>query len=158
RGRLDRVATTTDAPDSIRLEASRVANGAGRVSGAGVFTGIYGLTPASKQPGIDLRVLMADAADTINAIVARRGLGERLKVGGAGAEVRLHLTQPFDRIAIAAEARGIDLTSGEIEARQLGLRATAEPNARRVHLESLSLASPGGGRAALQASLDGAQL
>ncbi|HEY7373930.1 MAG TPA: hypothetical protein VIF57_17350 [Polyangia bacterium] len=158
RGRLDRVATTADAPDSIRLTASGVVNGVSRTGGSGLFTGIYGLTPASRSPAIDLEARIADGADMVNAIIARRGLGGRVKVGGAGAEVRVHLTQPFDRIAVDADARGFDVTGAGIEARKLAFHAAAEPNAGRVHLERLSLASPGGGRAELQASLDRLQL
>jgi hypothetical protein len=154
RGRLDRVATTADAPDSIRLDASDVVNGSSRTAGGGVFTGIYGLTPDSKRPGIDLQAHMADAADAINAIVARRGLAARVKVGGRDADLRLHFTQPFDRIAVDAEARGFDVTSGEIEARKVALHVAAEPNAGRVRLDRLTVSSPAGGRMEAQGTLD----
>jgi hypothetical protein len=154
RGRLDRVATTADAPDNIRLDASGVTNGASRTAGGGVFSGIYGLTPASKHPGIDLVARMVDAADGINAIIARRGLAARVKVGGAGADLRLRFTQPFDRIAVDAEVSGLDVTSGDIEARKVGAHVKAEPNAGQVLLDRLSLASPAGGRLEANATLD----
>ncbi|HMF44529.1 MAG TPA: hypothetical protein VKQ32_27835 [Polyangia bacterium] len=158
RGRIDRVATTADAPDNIRLDASGVVNGASRTAGGGVFSGIYGLSPASKHPGIDLEAHMADAADAVNAIIARRGLADRVKVGGAGADLRLRFTQPFDQIAIEAELRGFDVTSGEIEARRVGCRLTTEPMAGLVRLERLSLASPARGHVDVQATLDRLQL
>ena len=154
RGRIDRVATTADAPDDIRLDASGVVNGASRTAGGGVFTGIYGLSPASKHPGIDLEAHMADAADAVNAILARRGLAARVKVGGAGADLRLHFTQPFDQIGIDADLRGFDVASGEIEARKVGCHLTAEPMAGQFHLERLSIVSPAGGRLSAKATLD----
>jgi hypothetical protein len=158
RGRLERVATTADDPDSIRLDASDVATGRSRTSGRGVFTGIYGITPASKHSGIDLEVHLANAADAINAIAAQRGLGKRVHVTGTDADVRLRFKQPFDRIAIEAGARGLDVTSKEIAARDVGFHLTTEPMAGRFHLERLSLASPEGGRVEAEASLDRLQL
>jgi len=158
RGRIDRVATTADAPDNIRLDASNVVNGTSRTAGGGVFTGIYNLTPLSKHPGIELEAHMADAADAVNAIIARRGLAGRVKVGGAGADLRLRFQRPFDSLAVEAELRGFDVTSGEIEARKVGCHLTAEPMVGRFNLERLSLASPGGGHIDAKATLERLQL
>src|SRR6185503_8330847 len=158
RGRLDRVATTADAPDSIRLDASGVETGRSRTAGGGVFTGIYGLSSDSKHPGIDLEARMTNAADAANAIAALRGLGRRVQVGGASADLWLRFKQPFDRVAIDAEARGFDVKSGGIEVRNLSFHVAAEPLAGRIRVDRLSLASPEGGRLEAEASLDRLQV
>jgi hypothetical protein len=158
RGRIDRVATTADDPDSIRLDASGVAVGRSRLAGNGRFTGIYGITPASKHSGIEFDVGIDSAADAINAIAAHRGLGDRLRAGGDAAAVRLRFREPFDFIAIEAEASGLDLASREIEARGVGLHMTTEPMSGRFRLDRLSLASPAGGRLQAEVTLDRLQL
>ena len=158
RGRIDRVGTTADDPDSIHLDASGIAIGRSRIAGKGRFTGIYGLTPASKESGIDLDARIEDAADTLNAIAAHRGLGKRLRAGGKDAQVRLRFAQPFDRIAIEAEASGLDFASREINARDIGFHLTTEPNAGLFRLDRLSLASPEGGRLEASAALERLQL
>jgi hypothetical protein len=154
RGRIDRVATTADDPDSIRLDASGVAVGRSRIAGNGRFTGIYGLTPASKASGIEYEARIENAADAINAIAAGRGLKDRLRAGGGAAHLRLRFAQPFDHIAIEAEARGLDLASREIDARDVGFHLTTEPMDGRFRLERLSLASPEGGRLQAEARLE----
>ena len=73
--RLDCVATTADARDDIRLDASGIVTGRSRTSGGGVFTGVYGLTPASTKPGIELEARVEDAADATARSLGRRGLG-----------------------------------------------------------------------------------
>jgi hypothetical protein len=158
RGRIDRVATTADDPDSIRLDASGVAVGRSRIAGTGRFTGIYGLTPASKQSGIDYEARIDNAADAINAIAAHRGLKDRLRAGGGAAQVRLRFAEPFDRIAIEAEARDLDVVSREIAARDVDFHLTTAPMAGRVRLDRFSLASPEGGRLRAEASLERLQL
>jgi hypothetical protein len=158
RGRIDRVATTADDPDSIRLDASGVAVGQSRIKGKGRFTGIYGITPASKHSGIDYEAHVDDAADALNAIAAHRGLGKRLRVGGKAAQVHLRFAQPFDRIAIEVEAGGLDFTSPEIDARDIGFHLTTEPLAGLFRLHRLSLASPEGGRLDATAALERLQL
>jgi hypothetical protein len=152
--RLDRVATTADAPDDIRLDASDVATGTSRTSGGGVFTGIYGISPASKTPGIDLKARIDDAPDAINAILANRGLGQRIHVGGKGASVRLHFTQPFDWVAIDAEARGLDLAMHDLDARDIAFHVAAQPQQGRFAVDHLSLASPEGGHMEAEATVD----
>ena len=158
RGRLDRVATTADAPDSIRLEASGVATGASRASCAGVFTGVYGISPDSKHSGIDLDVVVDDAADALNAIAAQRGLAKRVHAGGRGAHLRMHFSQPFDRVAIDARAQGLDVAGFGVDARKVGFHLTTEPIAGLFHLEQLSVTSPEGGHLDASATLERLQL
>jgi hypothetical protein len=154
RARLDRVATTVDAPDNIRLDASDIVTGGSHTSGGGVFTGIYGLSPASKNPGIDLKARIDNAADTVNAILAHRDLAPRMHVGGKAANVRLHFTQPFDRVSVDAEARGFDLAMHDLDARDIAFHVATQPQQGRVALDHLSLASPEGGRMEAEATID----
>ncbi|HXU03069.1 MAG TPA: hypothetical protein VN903_19020 [Polyangia bacterium] len=154
RGRIDRVATLAGDPDNIHLDASGVVTGRSRTSGGGVFTGIYGISPASKHQGIDFDVHVENAADAANAIVANRGMAGRVHVGGNGADLRLRFTQPFDRIAVDARARGFDVSGHDLEARDVGFHVAAEPMAGRFHVDHLSLASPEGGRLEAEASVD----
>src|SRR5204863_6466300 len=67
---------------------------------------------------------------------------------------RLRFQQPFDRVAIDAEARGFDVKFGDIDVRKLGVHVAAEPLAGRFRVERLSLASPQGGRLEADATLD----
>jgi hypothetical protein len=154
RARLDRVATTAEDPDSIRLDASGIVTGASRTSGGGVFTGIYGISPASKHPGIDLKARIDDAADAVNAILANRGLGRRIHVGGKAASVRLGFTQPFDRVAVDAEARGFDLAMNDLDARDISFHVATQPQQGQFAVDHLSLASPEGGRMEAEATVD----
>jgi hypothetical protein len=158
RGRLDRVATTAEAPDSIQLVASDVATGVSRSSCTGVFTGVYGISPASKHSGIALDVAIDDAADALNAIAAQRGLKDRVRVGGHHGQVRLRFTQPFDRIAIDARAQGLDLAGFGLDARKVGFHVATEPIAGLFHLDDLSVTSPEGGHLDARATLERLQL
>ena len=72
--------------------------------------------------------------------------------------MRLRFTQPFDRIAIEAEASGLDFASREINARDIGFHLTTEPHAGLFRLDRLSLASPEGGRLEATAALERLQL
>jgi len=126
RGRLDRVATDADDPDSIHLTANGVVTGASRTSGSGVFTGIYGISPASKHSGIEFDAHIENAADAANAVAANRvaanrGVMHHARVGGKAADLRLHFSQPFDRVAIDARARGFDVSAEDLEARDIGV-------------------------------------
>ena len=154
RGRIDRVATNAEDPDNIHLTASGIATGASRTSGHGVFTGIYGISPASKHSGIDLDIHIENAANAVNAMAANRGLGRDVHVGGSAADVHLHLSQPFDRVALDGRARGFDIKAYDLEARNLGAHVVAEPQAGRVRVDHLSLASPGGGHLEADATFD----
>ena len=154
RARLDRVATTADARDDIRLDASDIVTGRSRTSGGGVFTGVYGFTPASAKPGIELEARVEDAADAIGAMLARRGLAAGTTVSGRGARLLLGFSGPFNEIAIDAEARGFDVTSPRLDARDIGFNVTAEPLAGRFRLARLELTSPQGGRLSASATLD----
>jgi hypothetical protein len=154
RGRLQRVATTAEDPDNIHLEASGVVTGRSRTSGAGVFTGIYGISPASKHQGIDFDAHIENAADAVNAIVTNRWLGRTVRVGGDAADLRVHFGQPFDAIAIDARARGFDVAGHDFEARDLGFHLETEPQAGRFRVERLTVASPEGGRLEADATVD----
>ena len=158
RGRIDRVATNAEDPDNIHLTASGIATGASRTSGKGVFTGIYGITPASKHSGIDLDVRIENAANAVNAMAANRGLARSVHVGGTGADVHLHLSQPFDRISLDGRARGFDISAYGLDARNLGGHVVAEPQAGRVRVDHLALASPEGGHLEADATFDGLRI
>jgi hypothetical protein len=154
RARLDRVATTADARDDIRLDASDIVTGRSRTSGGGVFTGVYGFTPASRHPGIELEARIGDAADAVGAMLARRGLAPGTTVTGRNAGVLLGFSGPFDQIAIDVEAHGFDVAGPRLEARNVGLSLTAEPLAGRFRMAKLEMASPEGGRLAAAARMD----
>ena len=68
--------------------------------------------------------------------------------------MRLRFTQPFNRIAIDAEARGLDFKSGDFDVRKLAFHVAAEPVQGRIRIDRLSLASPEGGRLEAEATLD----
>jgi hypothetical protein len=154
RARLERVATDAADRDNIHLTASGVVTGASRTSGSGVFTGIYGLMPESKHSGIEFDAHIENAADAVNAVAASHGLGRHVRVGGKAADLRMHFSQPFERVAIDARARGFDVSADDIDARDVGFHVAAEPVQGRVRVDHLSLASPDGGRLVADATFD----
>jgi hypothetical protein len=96
RARLDRVATTDAAPDAIVIEASGVRTGRSTLHLTGTFTGIYGLTPASRSPGLVIDAGFDEAADAIDALARSRHLGWRIPAG-PGARLGLRFAGPFAR-------------------------------------------------------------
>ncbi len=159
RGRIDRVATTADAPDNVRLDASDVATGGSRTSGSGVFTGIYGVSPASKQPGHRSRGAHRD----------RRGRGERDRRAPRPRESACTWAASARTCASASRIRSTGSRStrrraastsraGRFDVRKLGFHVAAQPIQGRVLVDHLSLASPEGGRLEAKATLDHLQL
>jgi hypothetical protein len=96
RARLDRVATTAASPDAIALEASGVRTGRSTLGLAGAFTGLYGLTPASRTPGLSIDARFDDAADAIDALARSRRLGWHVPAG-PGATLALRFRGTFAR-------------------------------------------------------------
>jgi hypothetical protein len=96
QARLDRVATTDAAPDAIVIEASGVRTGRSTLHLTGTFSGIYGLTPASRSPGLALEAGFDEAADAIDALARSRHLGWRIPAG-PGAHLGLRFEGPFAR-------------------------------------------------------------
>jgi hypothetical protein len=150
RARIDRVATTAEAPDAIALAASDIVTGRSRSWARGVFTGVYGRrsAPGAKPApaGIDLRAEITDAADAVQAVAMRRGAGAGLSLGGTAPRVTLAFAGPFSALQIDAEARGFDGRYREIEVRDAGLTVSAALGARRLRIPELTIGSPAGGR------------
>ena len=153
-GRIERVATTSDAPDDLRLDADGVATGASRLSVHGAFTGIYGVSRPRRPPGMDLRAHLEHAADAVRAILARRKPPLPVSVGAGDADFQLGFAGPFNRMKITAAARGFDLGLRDLDFRGVGFDVAIEPAAARARVAGLTFASPGGGRLTLDADLD----
>jgi len=96
---INRIATTQDHPDDIALDLGEADTGRSQLTGRGSFTGIYG---ATSTPGIDLHVAFSRAGDALTAVAAGKGLGGIVVTGGDSAVISADLTQPFDRIKVAA--------------------------------------------------------
>jgi hypothetical protein len=153
-GRIERVATTGDAPDDLRLDADGVTTGASRLSVHGAFTGIYGVSRPRRQPGMDLRAHLEHAADAVRAILARRKPPLPVTVGTGDADFQLGFAGPFNAMKITAAARGFDLGLRDLDFRGVGFDVAIEPAAARARVAGLTFASPGGGRLTLDADLD----
>jgi hypothetical protein len=147
---INRVATTQDRPDDIQLDLAEADTGRSKLSGRGAFTGIYG---ATSVPGIDLRVAFDHAGDALTAVAAGKGLGE-VKVSGDAARITAELTQPFEKIKVAAQIAGLDVRYGDYRAENLGLTLGFDGGAGRVAVSNLALGAPGGGKLAVDAQLD----
>jgi hypothetical protein len=109
RGRLDRVTTAATDLDSIALEASDIVTGASRLGLAAVFRGVYGLSPASRRPGLTLEARLDDAADALGALRAKAGATTTSPTLpapplplGPGARLTLHLSGPFAELGLDA--------------------------------------------------------
>ena len=98
--RLDRVATTAEAPDAIQLDASEVTTGRSVLTLAGAFDGVYGVSPASKTPGMTLAARFEDAADAAVALTHSAGLGKTPGLG-PGARLAARFDGPFARLRLA---------------------------------------------------------
>ncbi len=153
-GRIARVATTSDAPDDLRLDADGVTAGASRLAVHGAFTGLYGVSRPRKAPGIDLRAHLAHAADAVRAILARRKPPLPVTVGATDADLQLGFAGPFDNLRITAAARGFDLGLRGLDFRGVGFDVAIEPTAARARVSALTFASPDGGRLTFDAELD----
>lgn len=114
RARLDRVATTSDAPDAIRLEASGVTTGTSILAFAGTFTGVYGVSRPRIEPGIDLHAQLGDAADAIRAVASSHGLEWPAALGGRGARLTLGFVGPFAHLRIDARTSLISPDGGSV--------------------------------------------
>jgi hypothetical protein len=153
-GRIERVATTSDAPDDLRLDADGVATGASRLAVHGAFTGLYGVSRPRRPPGIDLRAHLEHAADAVRAILARHTPPLPVGVGARDADFQLGFAGPFNDMKITAAARGFDLGLRDLDFRGVAFEVAIEPTAARARVAGLTFASPGGGRLTLDADLD----
>ncbi|HVZ87612.1 MAG TPA: translocation/assembly module TamB domain-containing protein [Polyangia bacterium] len=150
---INRIATAQDHPDDIQLELGEADTGRSRLGGHGSFTGIYGLAGPDDKPGIDLHLKFEKAGDALTAVAAGKGL-PALAVGGDGAGITVDLTQPFERIKVAAAIRGLDVRYGDYRAQDLGLDLGFDGGAGRVDVTHFALGAPGGGHLKLDAHLD----
>src|SRR5262249_35725630 len=129
-GFLDRIGITPDAPQALSLAAHGIATGRSRVSITSTFAGTMG-GPRAPPPGIDMSVRGEDAAEALQAILGPRGV----TVGGRGATASARIHGPFKSVQLEAEAHGLDVGAHGFQVRELGFRASAEPNAKRFRLE-----------------------
>jgi hypothetical protein len=150
---INRIATAQDHPDDIQLDLAGADTGKSQLSGKGSFTGIYGLGGPDDKPGIDLRVAFAKAGDALTAVAAGQGLKE-IVVSGDEASVTAELTQPFEKIKVAAAIRGLDVRYADNRALGLGLDLAFDGGAGKVDVTNFGLGAPGGGKLGLEAHLD----
>lgn len=149
--KVARVATTRAWPNDIFLEVEAGRTGRSVLSGKGYFTHIYDDAP----PGIDLRAAFDKAGDALSAVVKGHAI-EGLSVSGPEATVKLALTEPFTRIAIAGEVAGLNVGYRGARAENLGLSlrfSAGEPLS--VKVEDLHFKVPEGGRVNLDAAVVG---
>jgi len=157
-GRIERVATTSEAPDDLRLDADGVTTGASRLAVHGAFTGIYGVSRPRRPPGIELQAHLEHAADAVRAVLARHTPPLPITVGSGDADFQLGFTGPFNNMKITAVARGFDVGLRDLDFRGVGFDAALEPTAARARVSGLTFVSPGGGRLTLDAQLDQRQV
>ena len=136
RARLDRVATTAASPDAIVLEASGVATGRSTLGLAGAFTGLYGLTPASRTPGLSIDARFEDAADAIDALARSRRLGWHIPAG-PGAALALRFRGTFARPEGAVTLESPSLGRVAADATFDGRRASGGLDFERFELGAL---------------------
>jgi hypothetical protein len=108
RAHIDRVTTVASDLDSIALEASDIATGASRLGFGGTFRGVYGISSASRQPGLTLDVRLADAADALGALRSNALATSPASPPpppprlGPGARLTLRLSGPFAELTLGA--------------------------------------------------------
>ena len=147
---INRISTTQDAPDDIVLDLGEADTGRSQLTGKGSFTGIYG---ATSVPGIRLHVAFSEAGDALSAVVAGKKI-EGLTISGSGATITADLTEPFAKMKVAAEIRGLDVRYETYRALGLGLDLGFDGGAGKVDVTNFGFAPPGGGKMALDAHLD----
>ncbi len=136
RARLERVATTADAPDDIQLAASGVRTGGSTMRLAGTFFGIYGKSPASRDPGLKGEVHFMEAADAFAALARSRGL-YWVPALGPGAELRVHFDGPYTRLRIDETVASKQVGKLEVTVSLAGSRVEAAIGFERFALAPL---------------------
>jgi hypothetical protein len=130
RARLERVATTTDAPDDIQLRASGVATGRSTLELGATFFGVYGATPASRDPGLRGTARFTEAADAVKELARSRGI-RWLPGLGDGASLRLGFDGPFTKLAM--DGALTSRTLGDIAVRLALVRSRLDAAAEFHH-------------------------
>jgi len=141
--------------DAIHLQASSVDIGGSQVDFASTFDGIYGLSRASAQPTIEAHLRARATAGLINAFSA--GQTDWRATGSEGT-LRVRLAGPLRALTVQAEARGLDLSNGGLQVRDVGFDLAAEPAAGRFGIRSFTLRSPAGGHVVGELTLVGPRL
>jgi hypothetical protein len=145
--RLDRVATTREAPDAIRVEASEVVTGASSLALAATFEHVYGLEGPKARPGLALAATLEHAPDALRALLAsHEGSWRPSSLDGPRAALSLGLEGPYENLAVTAEARGFEVGSHGVRLEELGFRLAATPAEGRTRVEGLSASWRGVGR------------
>lgn len=103
RGRLDRLATTAEQPDAIQLAASAVQTGRSRMNLRATFSGTYGVSAASRAPGMNLVAELDEAADAVSAIARGRGWVLPATLTPEHESLRLEFRGPFTAMAADTE-------------------------------------------------------
>ncbi len=86
-------------------------------------------------------------------MAAGKGI-DGLVVSGDAATVTADLTQPFEKIKVAAAIRGLDVRYDDNRALGLGLDLAFDGGAGKVDVTKFGLGAPGGGKLGLEAHLD----
>ncbi|HVZ75012.1 MAG TPA: hypothetical protein VHJ20_21670 [Polyangia bacterium] len=159
---LARVATTSAAPDTIRIEARDVAAGASTLAMQADFNGVYGVSRPRVRPGLTLAVTASHAADALAAAAAGR-LPRGLTLGGSDATTfAFELAGPYDDLRATLKLRALALRDGPLALDPIDLDAEAAPRAGRYQLSNVSIGWPGVGRleggVAVDVTGDGATL
>ncbi|MDB4979272.1 MAG: hypothetical protein JWM82_24 [Myxococcales bacterium] len=145
--RLERVATTRDAPDAIQLEASEIVTGASTLAGTATFGQVYGIGARAVPAGLTLAATLTRAPDALQAILASHaGTWRPSSLGGPDASLSVRLEGPYARLAITADARAFDVTSRGVHVEDVAFRIAATPALGRYRLDDLSATWRGIGR------------
>ncbi len=137
--RLDRVATTRDAPDAIQLDASEIVTGASTLAGTATFGHVYGIGGRTERAGLSLAATLTHAPDALQAILASHaGSWRPSSLGGPDASLSVHLDGPYARLAITADARAFDVASRGVHVEDVAFRIAATPALGRYRLDDLS--------------------
>ncbi|HEY4188714.1 MAG TPA: hypothetical protein VGP07_26845, partial [Polyangia bacterium] len=151
---INRIATTQEHPDDIYLDLREAKTGRSNLVGRGFFTGIYG---ATSVPGINLHATFHQAADAFNQVIAGKKI-DGLTLSGDDATAVLDLHDSFAAMKVAARFSGLDVAYPPYRALGLGFELGFDGGAMKVTVKKFGLEAPGGGRLALDATLDATKL
>lgn len=145
KARLDRVATTKAAPDTVHLEASEIVRGDSQLAARGEFLGVYGASTPPAEGGVALEVVAKRAAEILSALARDHGIGSSVVVGGPAAGVTARLAGPYRALRLSLDLSDLTVSWLGRDLSPVALRLEAAPAVGRYHARDIRVGWPGVG-------------
>ncbi len=147
KARIDRLATTSAAPEVIHLEASEIAWGKSRSAVRGDFRGVYGVSKPRLPEGLTLEVTAVHAAEivekfveqTLGQVAAHHGLGTALVLGGAEATASAQIAGPYNDVRLSLQVDALTLGRSGLQLSPVSFRLDVAPRAGEYRASNIRI-------------------